>query len=76
MTSTNKDSIVPVSHILLETDSNLLNVNYNTHTTTKGIHATPGLTEEDFINDFRQPCAPQHQQYTGQLSILFNHISS
>jgi len=30
----------------------------------------------DFISDFRQPCAPQDQQYTGHLAILFNHIRS
>ena len=68
----NVDSIVLVAHIRHETE--ILNVNYNT--TTPGINANPGLTEGDFIGDFRQPCVPQRQKYTGQLSILVNHISS
>ena len=65
MTNTSVNSIVPVAHILYESDKHLLNVNYNTHTTTPGIHANPGLIEGDFISDFRQPCAPQHRHYTG-----------
>jgi len=76
MTNKNDNSIVPVAHILHESDKNLLNVKYNTHTATPVINANPGLTEWDFISDFRRSCAPQHRKYTGQLSILFNHISS
>ena len=45
MTNTNVNSIVPVAHILYESDKNLLNVNYTTHTSTPGINANPGLTE-------------------------------
>ena len=73
MNNTNVDSIVPVKRILHETDRNILNVNYNIHTTTPGINANPGLMEGDFISDFRQLCAPKHQKYTGQLAIQFNH---
>jgi hypothetical protein len=54
----------------------MLNVNYNIYTTTPGINANPSINEGDFIGDFHQPCAPQHQTYTGQLAILFNHIRS
>ena len=52
MNNTNVDSIVPVKRILRETDRNILNVNYNIHTTTPGINANPGLMEGDFISDF------------------------
>ena len=65
-----------VAHIPHETNRNILNLYYNTHTTTPGINANPGLTEGDFISEFQQPCTPQHLQYTGKLDILFNHISS
>jgi len=61
MTSTNVDSIVPVAHILHETDRNLLNVNCNNHTTTPEINADPDLTEGGFISDF-------------PLSYIANHV--
>ena len=40
-TSVHVNSIVPVAHILQKSDKNLLNVNYNTHTTAPGINANP-----------------------------------
>ena len=76
MNNTIVESIVPVAHILHEIDKNVLNVNYNIHTTTPGINANPSMSEWDFIDNFREPCARQHQTYTGQLEILFNHIRS
>jgi len=58
MNNTNVDSIVPIAHIIHEMERNILNVNYNIHTTTPRINANPGLTEGDFFTEICQPCAP------------------
>ena len=60
VTDTKIASIIPVAHILHDTGRRLLDVGINIHTTTPGINANPRMTDREFINDFRQPCADIH----------------
>ena len=47
--------MVPVAHILNESDNNLLQIYHLTHTPTPAINVQRDITEVEFILEFRQP---------------------
>ena len=59
-----------------ETDRDLLHFNHCTNTPKTAITIQRDITKDQFVRDFRQPCATQHRKYTGKLATLLGHISS
>jgi len=68
--------VVPIAHVLNESDKNLLNFNHLTHTPTPAIDVLPDITEVEFIRDFRQPCATQAIHGAASNTVQSHKLSS